>query len=146
MNCLNESERRFCESVVAGKSGTDAYQAAYPRASRNSAQAKACLLLRRERIIAEIVRLRAEAQTEQGSTLMTLIEKRQYLARVVRSRPALLVYESDLWQTISETRYCAIYRVPDKITAIILDNKLAGHGGDNAMQDELSQLLVSIRR
>jgi hypothetical protein len=142
---LSKAEKTFCDGILAGMPKTEAYMAAYPRASRASAQAKCSRLLHRERVIAEIVRLRAVADEQPGSALMTLIDKRRYLARVVRARPVLLTYESDLWQTITHSRYCHIYRMPDKIAAIVQDNKLAGHGEDAGMNDWLTQLLASLR-
>ena len=63
-----------------------------------------------------------------GGAVLTLAEKRSFMARLLRARPALLERDSDLWQSIKTTETGTEYRLPDKIAAVKLDNELAGEG------------------
>jgi hypothetical protein len=111
----------------------------------DSAKAAAWLLLQQDDFQAEIARLRMKAQDVAGPAVMTLIEKRSFLARVVRARPTLLEEDSDLWQSISHTHCGHIYRLPDKIQVIVEDNKLSGDGSEAAAYDSLTLWLGSLR-
>lgn len=142
---LTGPQQKFCEGIVAGMTRKAAYAAAYEKAKTSAARSSSRLMLRPE-IQAEIARLRALAQEKAGSSVMTLIEKRQWLARIVRARPALLPEDSDLWQSVRRSHYGLVMKLPNKIEAIMADNELAGHGDDAAMNDSLMQLLMSIRR
>ncbi len=55
---LNGPQMIFCEGIVAGKSATDAYAEAYPKASREAARKNAARLKNNPEVIAEIGRLR----------------------------------------------------------------------------------------
>jgi hypothetical protein len=144
MTVLTPPMLRFCEQVAMGMSATRAYSAAYPNASHGTAASNAYNLLRRPGVDAEILRLRTLAQQAPGSAVMTLFEKRSFLARVVRSQIALLPRESDLWERVWDSRGGTFYRLPDKIEAIKLDNKLSAD--DPMQQDSLMQLLISVRK
>jgi len=137
---------RFCEQVAMGVSATRAYMAAYPNASYGTASTSAYKLLQRPGVQAEILRLRVQAQQAAGSAVMTLIEKRSFLARVVRAQIALLPHDSDLWQSVHHSSHGTFYRLPDKIEAIIADNDLSADGAEVAGQDSLTQLLISLRK
>ena len=120
-----------------------AYREAYPHSTW--ANGTAHKVLKRPEVQAEILRLRAQAQQMGGTAFLSLIEKRMFLARVVRAQIALLPQDSDLWQRMHQSRrgtFC--YRLPDKLEAISLDNKLSA--GDRMQQDHLSQLLISVRK
>jgi hypothetical protein len=135
---------KFCEAYVSGMTKRAAYEAAYPNAKK-SGPTSSRRLMKNPEIQAEIARLRALAQEKAGSSVMTLIEKRQWLARIVRARPALLEEDSDLWQSVRRSHYGLVMKLPDKIAAIIADNDLSGHGDEAMVSDSLSQLLASIR-
>ena len=110
--------QKFCEAVVAGKNGLEAYRAAHPGAAYNTAVGAAPKVFKRPEIQAEIARLRALEQQKPGSATMTLIEKRKFLARIVRARIALLPEDSDLWQSVKRSMRGKIFRLPDKLLAI----------------------------
>lgn len=112
---------------MKGLTQTAAYQAAYPRASYGTARAKASALVTKGSIRAEIQRLRAKADAMASSAVMTLMQKRVFLARVVRANVALLRPDSDFWTGVGKRRF----RMADKLRAIELDNELAGHHGGN---------------
>src|SRR5687767_4409560 len=94
MTVLTPPMLRFCEQVAMGMSATRAFMAAYPNASAATAASNAYKLLRRPGVEAEILRLRGQAQQAPGSAVMTLFEKRTFLARVVRAQIALLPRDS----------------------------------------------------
>lgn len=103
--------------------------------------------LQREDIRDEIARLRMMARDIAGPAVMSLVEKRTFLARVVRARPALHEPDSDLWQSIKHTRHGGIiYRLPNKIEAITEDTELAGHDTEAAGYDSLAQWLAKLRK
>jgi hypothetical protein len=77
------------------------------------------------------------------------MERRMFLARIVRAQVVSLPDESDLW--IAKGRL----RIADKIAAIRLDNELAGEGDGGEIdvpvriggrEDIFSALLAEIRR
>lgn len=141
---MHLAHRKYCEGVASGLTGTAAYMAAYPQASRGTAKGQSRRLLRKPEIRSEIERLRRQAEEIAGPAVLTLAEKRSFLARIVRARPALLEPDSDLWQSVKETKAGMEYRLPDKIAAIKEDNDLAGDGAMAAGHDELAALLARI--
>ena len=124
----------------------DAYRAAYPKASRDSARKHSSRLMAEDEIRTEIARQRAEAEKIAGSSVLTCAEKRIFFARVVRASPALLPEESDLWQSIKRTESGTEFRLPDKLAAIKGDNDLAGTGKEAEANDALTQMLMRYRK
>jgi hypothetical protein len=84
------THRKFCEGIVTGLSGVRAYALAYPRCSLKTARLNASHLRAKPHIQGEIAPLRAQADASSGSAVLALIEKRRWLARVVRANLALL--------------------------------------------------------
>src|SRR5436189_5654348 len=93
-------QRKFCEAIVAGLRSGEAYAVASPCAAPSTRWTGGARLLARSDVQAEIARLRAVADLSQGSAVLTLIDKRRFLARVVRARAGLLAEGSDLWQRV----------------------------------------------
>ena len=123
---LSGPHQKFCEGIVVGSTAADAYRAAYPNTTADNARKNAARLATKAEIQAEIARQRAVAEKEAGSAVLTLVEKRGFLARIFRARVALLPQDSDLLQSIKKMENGCEIRVPDKIAAIKLDNGLAG--------------------
>lgn len=71
-------------------------------------------------------RLEKKVEKQQAPLLLSLMEKRQFLARVVRSKLAEEEDDSDLWQEIEITGDKVKRKLPGKLEAISLDTKLAG--------------------
>ena len=68
--------QKFCEAVVAGKNGLEAYRAAHPGAAYNTAAGAAPKVLKRPEIQAEIARLRAlQQQKEQIDDLVSALSQ-----------------------------------------------------------------------
>jgi phage terminase small subunit len=64
-------------------------------------------------------------------------------AEIARIRKAA---EADLWNAIKHMKYGTEYKLPNKLSAIILDNDLAGDGSDANAADALAELLGRVRR
>ena len=85
---LSKPHRKFCEAIVSGLTGVRAYALTYPRCSLKTARFNASHLRAKPHIQQEIARMRAQADAIVGPTVLTLIEKRLWLARVVRANLA----------------------------------------------------------
>lgn len=130
---LSGPHRKFCEGIVVGNTAASAYRVAYPNTTADNARKNAARLVAKADIQAEIARQRTVAEKEAGSAVLTLVEKRSFLARVVRARVALLPPDSDLFQSIKRTASGSEIRLADKIAAIKLDNDLVGEAPNEAM-------------
>lgn len=128
-----------------GMNATQAYLFAHPNVNHKTANVTGWTVLRKPHIRAEIERLRTIAHDKAGSAVMTLIEKRIFLARVVRARIIQVPEDSDLWQSVNHTHCGSNFKLPDKIQAIIEDTRLAGYDTETAGYDSLTQWLGSLR-
>jgi hypothetical protein len=128
--------------VVAGLPGYQAYAAAYPNSNLENAATNAAHLRRKRHVNAEIVRLREEMDACEGSAVLTLLERRKFLARVVRASIATTPQNSDLWQRVKRSKNeVRCYVLEDKLDAIRLDNKLAGDPKAEADEEDRQILL-----
>lgn len=143
---ISGPQAKFCEGIIAGLTATEAYKAAYPRSSAKAAESSASALLRNPKITEEIQRLRDLATEKAGSAVLTLMEKRMFVARLVRAKVGELEHDSDLWNSIKRTDTGIEYRLPDKLKAIELDNDLAGEGSEAEGKDALAGLLERIMK
>lgn len=140
---LTGPQRKFCEGIVSGLNGTEAYVAAYPRSSRISATTHAAQLRKGKKVRGEIARLRAMAA---AWAVLTVVEKRTFLARLVRAQIARLPEDSELFSSITRGRKGVEFRLGDKLAAIKLDNDLAGVGNEAGVEDALTHLLRELRQ
>lgn len=124
---LSDSQRRFCQLVVDGRSHTEAYRQSYPNCkSPNAAGVSATRMLRNDKVREEIKRLRKMMDSKLG---LTRLRKRQILRNIAEdeSLPA-----------------------HQRIQAIATDNKMMGHDEPNKVQvdigsHQLVRLLQMIR-
>ncbi len=150
---LSGPHRKFCEGVVSGKLAREAYLAAYPRSKRNSAANSSSRLLGRADIRAEITRLREQADKLAGGAVLSLAEKRRWLARLVRSDATRGEVDGDLVvscdvETRADGRVVQKIRLPDKMAAIKLDHELSGDGERDSAgvgEDGIRELLGRVR-
>jgi hypothetical protein len=119
-------QRKFCTFIVKGLNATEAYRAAYPNTSRKAAKDNASRLLAKPEIREEIALLREKADVAAGSFVLDLLERRSFLARVVRARINELPEDSDLWIRKKLSKAIIDLRIPDKIRAILTDHFLSG--------------------
>jgi hypothetical protein len=138
---LTGPQRKFCEGIVAGLSATAAYCDAYPKSSSENARKHSTRMKGNDEIQGEIKRLRDKADDKAGSAVMTLMEKRIFLARLVRAKVANEPPDSDLWFSIKRTEFGTEYKLSDKLAAIKADNDLAGVGSEAGVNDEITEML-----
>src|SRR6185369_9587409 len=131
---LSKPHRKFCEAIVSGLTGVRAYALAYPRCSLKTARFNASHLRAKPPIQQEIARMRAQADAVVGPVVLTLIEKRLWLARVVRANLFRLDPEIDGDLLVSfhvekedKKRQVSRIRIFNKLAAISLDTRLAGN-------------------
>lgn len=144
---LSARHERFCQVYSSGRTATDAYKEAY--GNTRTAKAAASRLLTFVNVQSRILALREEAA--QGAVL-DLLAKRAFLRRVVCTPIGEVSRESDLCQkyeahTADDVTYLKV-SMPDKLRAIELDSKLAGHFNEpheaSPAADGLLQLLGQI--
>lgn len=135
-----------------------------PRCSKGNAasQASAFIAAGHEvaNRIAELqaeIRQRAEEKNAKDKasgklpTFLTVEEKRAFLTRVVRFEPGNYdpVEDADIPNGIKKTQWGTTYEIPDKLTAIKLDNDLSGDGaaakGQSSLVEGLSKLVKKLR-
>lgn len=101
------------------------------------------ILARVEWLKTEAARIAREKEDEQTmAAVLTIVEKRKFLARVVRAKLKEEPAESDLWQEVEITGDKVKKKMPDKLRAIALDNDLAGDGSEAKANDALSTAAI----
>ena len=128
---LNGPQLKFAEGLATGLTGTAAYLAAYPSATPDTARKNAGRLKANEGVTAEVQRLRSQAAQLPGSPLLSIREKREYLARLVRAQVLLTPDDSDLWQEITQTEQGTKRKLGDKLKALMIDNEMAGESNES---------------
>lgn len=139
---LSGKHRKFAEGIVKALSQGEAYRHAYPKCK--TADAAASRLLKNVTVCAEIERLRAKADERAGPAVLTYQEKREFLARLVRARVAVLPEDSDLWTSIKRTKDGTEFKLPDKLTAIETDNSLTGDDAPKKFEIETPPPVITV--
>ena len=139
MKHLSGPQRKFCEGIVKGLNQTEAYRAAYPKSSDESARRAASLLMTNIDVTAEIAALRAKGDEKAGSAVLTHAEKREYIARLLRTPIGDIDHTSDLCQertyTVGKDEDSVKVKMPDKLRAIEIDNKMTGGEGGGGFEE-----------
>lgn len=145
---LSGKHRKFAEGIVAGLTATAAYAAAYPNTKLNNARKNAPRLMDDDRIKSEVALLRAKADEKAGSAVMTCMEQRIFLARLLRANITNLDLskDGDLLASYQMTKHGIKLRLHDKLAAIARDNDLAGADSSAKANDSLAALLQRVRR
>lgn len=126
---LSVKHQKFAERVAAGDTPPKAYKAAYPKASAVSVDSLSSKLTKNLKVKEEIVRLRHRIQESAGGTVLSEIEKRQFLADVVRTPVGKIDKDHPLCQSYKVAADGTVkIKTVDKIRALIVDNDLAGQG------------------
>ncbi|MDC1268193.1 hypothetical protein N8Z76_00510 [Gammaproteobacteria bacterium] len=128
---LTSNQLKYCALFVSGEhSKVACYQLAFPDCTtKKSASTLSQRLGKNPLVIAQIAHLRKRIE---DGTVMEAIEKREYLARVVRGTPRELSKDSKLTQEYTEKddafgNKTIHYKGCSKLDAIKLDNQMAGH-------------------
>lgn len=153
---LNDRERKFIHAHLKGLVGLAATaDAGFSYKTQESATAAMRRILSypgAQTMVAE-VKAKVEAEDEEKS-MLSIKEKRQFLARIVRCRISKEDDNSDLWQEIRESGSGENETVHRKLMAkekaIQLDNELAGHKApekvEHSADDELAEVLRDIAK
>lgn len=126
---LNRRERKFCELVAAGTSQSIAYASAgYHPSTQESAEAASSRLAKKPRISEYIQALKKQHHL---ANVLSLEEKRSFLADIKRTPVGTLSPDSPLVQEITETvgqdgSITRKIKGINKLQAMELDSKLAG--------------------
>lgn len=118
----NAGHERFAQERAKGKSAAAAYRLAGYKPDRGHA----ARLAANGSIVARIEALQRMAAT---STVLTIAEKREFIARVVRSSPSAATMENADCELVM-TKMGPVPVFPSKAALIKLDNDLAGDGSD----------------
>lgn len=129
---LNGPRQKFAEGIAMGLSATDAYMAAYPAATPANAAKNTSRLTKNDEIMREVERIRAAAALLPGSAFLTIQEKRNFLARVVRSKPSD-AGPNNPDSIVAMSKAGPYYTFPDKLRALAEDNDLAGDGAEASL-------------
>jgi hypothetical protein len=143
---MNTRQQRFAEMVASGTTAKDAHRAIYGT-DGHAAEANGSRLLKNPEVAADVARIRAAAQS---AATMTLREKREFLARVVRATPADAIADPALGAEVTELPGGGRrVKMLDKLKAIELDSRLAGDFSQGATvgdgPDPVAVLIASIR-
>lgn len=125
----------------------DAHRAIYGTEG-HPAEVGGSRLLRNPEVAAHIASIRQAAETV---AMMTLREKREFLARIVRATPSDAIADPTLGAEVTELPGGGRrVKMPDKLRAIELDSRLAGDFAQGATAgesgtDALAVLIANIR-
>lgn len=125
---LSDRQRKFAELVAGGTVAKDAYLEAFPRCrAEATAERESARLLKDPGVAATIDGLRRDAVPgEAKGDVMTKEERRQFLARIIRTAPGDVTEHDPLAQSYKVTDKTHEVKLPCKLRAIELDAKLAG--------------------
>lgn len=147
---LNGPQRKFCEGIAKGMTGQDAWMFAHPDCKPSTARARASQALTKSNIVAEIESLRKRADEMKGGAVLTLRQKREFLAKVVNTPISEVSTDSDLCQEWSETEgektTSRRLKMPSKLDAIKIDNDLSGDGAEAEGNKALGGLAALVAR
>ena len=131
----NPRHERFANLVAKGDiTDTEAYQCAL-QTTWEAADGNAWRLRGDEGIAARIAYLQQVLRVDARGTILTLKERREYLAKVVRTPIAEVNEQSVLCQEVNrdgETGAVTKIKMPGKLDALRLDAELAGELGSGA--------------
>lgn len=133
----NPRYERFACELAKGSSQYVAYHEAGFTPNRGNATR----LNANESVKARVAWIKEQSAVE---TILTIQEKRKFLAKVVRTPIGNVDQDSDLCQEFAKTADSIRFKMPDKLAAIRLDNDLAGDGSEAAAQLSSVQVLAQI--
>ncbi len=136
---LQDAQHERFACLLAEGAGVSA---AYVLAGYRESPASATRLSKKVNVAERVEWLKQQAASD---TVLSIKEKREFLARVVRTPIGEVDRTSDLCQEVTETDDSTKYKMPDKLSAIRLDNDLAGEGSEAKGQGALSALLGRLR-
>lgn len=145
---LTGPQRKFCEGIAKGMTAESAWLESHPKCSKASASANASEALRNPKLRDEIEKLRRRADEMKGGAVLTLRQKREFLARVVAMKgdEIALDKDGDLVNGIRLKEQGRELLLPDKLKAIQIDNDLSGDGAEAEGNKALGGLAALVAR
>jgi phage terminase small subunit len=142
---LSDQHRAFCKNILKGMNGSSAYRAVYACDSTNAVVAAgASRILAMPHVKAYLEKMR-KARDER--LVLSIQEKREYLAKVVRTAIKDVKPDSELIQEITinkhqdkkgEVTTKTTFKLPSKLDAIKIDNAMMGHNARTEIDVNLS--------
>lgn len=130
----NPRHEAFAFLVAGGASAAEAYRKAGFKCSNATAQTNGPALSREAHMRLRIADLKRKAQERakerEADGVLTLAEKRLFLARVLRTPVGQVTADSDLAQEVTVDEKSMKVKMPDKLRALALDNDLAIEGAE----------------
>jgi hypothetical protein len=132
----NVHHEAYCHECVKGTPGSHAYlRHVATGTNKETAEVGSAKLRKKPAVAARIEELRAMiAVKAEKETFLTVKEKRDFLARIVRTPIGEVDHTSDLCQERThiegQDETSVKTRMPDKLAAIKLDNDLAVDGAE----------------
>jgi len=149
---LNAKQKNFCKYYVGGMNQQDAYAKAY-KIPKTSARRLASVLRTKLDIETEITRLQ---KISDDKACLTLLEKRKFLALVVRTPISMLAASSLLtekhetkritygWGKDKEVHVTEKLHMMSKAKAIELDNRMTGDDAPIEVKITAGESLIDI--
>lgn len=133
----------FCQAVARGEGQTEAYMSAFGVTNSNSTRVSAHNLSEKDYIKNRINELRLGSAV---GTVLTIAEKRQFLAEIVRTPIGEIDANSALAQKYKATKDGLEVTMCDKLKALELDAKLSGEleAGVTINNNEARQIVVML--
>lgn len=151
----NPKHERFALLFAQGEvSAAEAYrQEISAKCTLATAETKGPALSRKSQVRVRIEWIKGQVERKAreiaDGTVLTMLEKRQFLARVVRAQGAKLDLEkdADLIEGVRiKTGGVQELILPSKIAAVKLDNDLAGDGSEAKGHDAMAELIARLRK
>jgi hypothetical protein len=137
---LTAKQEQYCQYISLGLSSVEAYQMAYA-VSKEAAESHAHRLGDNGGITARIAELRGETSK---ATVLTAIERREWLSSLVRTPASQIGPDSPLCNGIEYTQDgTPKYKIPCKLTALKLDALLSGDLKEGQTGNTVNILLQS---
>lgn len=129
----NARHERFAQAYAVNSNASEAWRKAGGKG--DNANVLGSKWLAKVSIKARVEELRAKADTKaEASTVLSILEKREFLARVLRTPIGEIDHKSDLCQERTfiegQEETSVKIKMPDKLKAIQLDNDLAVDGAE----------------
>ena len=147
-----EEHEEFAKHYAVSRNASQAWQHAtgvfsdHSNANGSKWLKNGSIAARVEWLVAEAERrLREVEENSQAPTILAIMEKRLFLARVVRTPIGEVDESSDLCQSCEiDDKGGRKYKMPDKLRAIQLDNDLSGEGSEAKSADALTEMMQRI--
>lgn len=138
--------QRIADLVLGGMQQSEAYRQVYPKGKTESARPLAARVMKRPDVRAYMGTIRQRAASAQ---VLSITEKREFCARVVRARITELPDNSDLWQEYreeeTETSHRIFKKLPSKTDCLKIDNDLDDEAPGTTALDQLATALAKLR-